>query len=63
MDYHSASPDVVMPIPFRAMSRYPYPASERYPHANDLDTLHTRVISRGIPAMTSHGDAEARRPH
>jgi hypothetical protein len=61
MDYHSASPDVVMPIPFRAMSRYPYPASERYPHANDVETVHTRVIPRAIPLMTSHGDSEARR--
>jgi hypothetical protein len=51
MDLHSASPDVVMPLPFRAMRQYPYEAPQRYPHPQDLDTFHTRVISRAIPSV------------
>jgi len=31
MDIHSAAPDSVTPLPFHAMSRYPYPATEKYP--------------------------------
>jgi Tfp pilus assembly protein PilF len=53
MDFHSASPDVVIPLPFRAMRGYPYDSSQRYPHPGDLDTLHTRVITRSIPAFTN----------
>jgi hypothetical protein len=60
MDYHSASPEAVMPIPFRAMSGYPYPASEQYPHADDLDRFHTRVIPRTIPTITGYGGTETR---
>jgi hypothetical protein len=51
MNLHSASPDHVAPMPFRAMSRYPYPPDERYPHAADLDELHTRVVSRSMPLL------------
>src|SRR5439155_1467041 len=31
MDINSASPDTVEPLPFHAMSRYPYGSNERYP--------------------------------
>jgi tetratricopeptide (TPR) repeat protein len=31
MDYWEASPFTVGPMPFHAMSRYPYPAAEKYP--------------------------------
>jgi hypothetical protein len=51
MDLHSASPDEASPIPFGAMSRYPYAWPERYPHEKDLEHFHTRVISRSIPAL------------
>ena len=31
MDINSASPDSVAPLPFHAMSAYPYPPTEHYP--------------------------------
>jgi hypothetical protein len=31
MDLYTATPDTVKPLPFRAMSRYPYPEAETYP--------------------------------
>ena len=50
MNVHSASPDHVEPLPFHAMSGYPYPASERYPdtpeHQQYRATYNTRVIGR-----------------
>jgi hypothetical protein len=51
MDLHSASPDGVAPIPFRAMSRYPFIWPERYPHPQDLETFHTRTVPRAIPTL------------
>ncbi|HKC56502.1 MAG TPA: hypothetical protein VKC35_10280, partial [Vicinamibacterales bacterium] len=51
MDLHSASPDAVAPIPFRAMPHYPYAWPVRYPHDADLDRLHTRLVRRALPAL------------
>jgi hypothetical protein len=51
MDLHSASPDAVAPIPFRAMPHYPYAWPARYPHDADLDRLHTRLVRRTLPAL------------
>ena len=51
MDLYSASPDVVPPIPFRAMPRYPYVWPVHYPHDADLDGFHTRVVGRSFPAL------------
>lgn len=51
MDLHSASPDVVAPLPFRAMTTYPFAWPERYPHEDDVAAFHTRVISRPIPSL------------
>jgi Tfp pilus assembly protein PilF len=51
MDLHSASPDAVAPIPFRAMPHYPYAWPARYPHDADLDRLHTRLVRRALPAL------------
>jgi len=53
MDLHSASPDVAMPIPFRAMPRYPYPASVKYPREADVDRFHTRHVGRALPALAA----------
>ena len=38
MDPYTAHPDTVEPLPFRAVSSYPYPAGENYPD----DDLHRR---------------------
>jgi Flp pilus assembly protein TadD len=51
MDLHSASPDAVAPIPFRAMPHYPYAWPVRYPHDADLSRFHTRVLGRAVPAL------------
>ncbi|MBI3047710.1 MAG: VCBS repeat-containing protein [Acidobacteria bacterium] len=51
MDLHSASPDRATPIPFRSMSAYPYATPERYPHEQDLDRFHTRVVPRSIGSL------------
>jgi hypothetical protein len=55
MDLHSASPDVVGPIPFRAMRTYPFTWPDRYPHPQDLETFHTRTVPRSIPALLPAG--------
>jgi hypothetical protein len=53
MDINSASPDVVEPLPFHAMSAYPYRPSEHYPddgeHQRYLETYNTRVVARSVP--------------
>lgn len=54
MNPRSASPDTVGPLPFRAMSGYPYRPDEHYPrtkaHREYLDRYNTRVfLRRGIP--------------
>jgi hypothetical protein len=53
MDVHSASPDVIQPIPFRAMRAYPFSWPERYPYPQDLDAFHTRAVRRAIPPLLS----------
>ena len=60
MDLHSASPDVVQPIPFRAMRTYPVhvaravPASARHRSVSypRRATRNTDVAFRGHPVMT-----------
>jgi hypothetical protein len=53
MDLHSASPDVAMPIPFRAMPRYPYASSVRYPQDADFDRFHTRHVGRALVTLAA----------
>jgi tetratricopeptide (TPR) repeat protein len=51
MDLNSASPDAVLPIPFRAMTHYPYASLDQYPHPADLERFHTRVVPRSVPSL------------
>ncbi len=57
MDINSASPDRLEPLPFHAMTRYPYRAPERYPddeaHRAYQDTFNTRVVIRNVPSLRS----------
>jgi hypothetical protein len=60
MNPRSASPDTVAPLPFRAMTRYPYGPDEHYPdtpaHRDYLERYNTRVVNRAVPSI----DAAAR---
>ena len=48
MDINSATPDVLGPLPFRGMSRYPYEPPEAYPLTPErralMDRYNTRVV-------------------
>jgi hypothetical protein len=51
MNFHSASPNQLSPLPFRKMTRYPYTSVERYPHPEDIERFHTRIVSRSVPII------------
>jgi hypothetical protein len=55
MNLHSASPDVLEPLPFHAMGAYPYGPSEKYPdtpaHQRYRAEYNTRIIGRTIPPL------------
>ena len=55
MDVNSAAPDAVEPLPFRGMTRYPYPATERYPetaeHREYRREYNTRPVVRPVPPI------------
>jgi Tfp pilus assembly protein PilF len=48
MDLYTATPRTLEPLPFRGMSQYPYPATERYPateaHRSFREAYNTRVV-------------------
>ena len=52
MDINSASPDQLGPLPFHAMSRYPYFWPEHYPLTPErrryIETFNTRVITAPV---------------
>ena len=53
MDINSASPDTVEPLPFHAMSGYPYGAFEYYPdkpaYRRYRDVYNTRTVVKSVP--------------
>jgi hypothetical protein len=55
MNPRSASPDTVGPLPFRAMTRYPYGPDEHYPdtpaHRDYLARYNTRIVNRSVPSI------------
>ena len=59
MDINSGSPDVVEPLPFHRMLRYPYPSSEHYPdtaaYRDYRDTYNTRVVLKASPSLDAVG--------
>jgi hypothetical protein len=48
MDLYTATPQTVEPLPFRGMTRYPYPAAESYPDTEETrkyrTTYNTRIV-------------------
>jgi hypothetical protein len=55
MNPRSASPDTVGPLPFRAMTKYPYGPDEHYPdtqaHREYQERYNTRLITRSLPSV------------
>jgi hypothetical protein len=55
MNLYSSSPDALDPLPFHAMTAYPYGAHERYPetpeHTRYREAYNTRVIRLGMPPL------------
>jgi Tfp pilus assembly protein PilF len=55
MDINSATPDAIGPLPFRAMSRYPYAPPESYPMTEErravMDRYNTRVVTAPLPPL------------
>jgi hypothetical protein len=69
MNLHSGSPDVLEPLPYHRMRRYPYLPSEA-PARSDayrayLERYNTRIVTRRIPSIDLAGPAAtggSRRP-
>ncbi|MEN3338059.1 MAG: hypothetical protein V7647_1735 [Acidobacteriota bacterium] len=59
MDINSASPHDAGPLPFHAMTQYPYSASEHYPrtarHLEYLARYNTRVVHSELPPLAIAG--------
>ena len=57
MDINSASPDRVMPLPFHAMTNYPYSEQESYPmtpaHIAYIKRYNTRLVRSPLPPIES----------
>ena len=57
MDINSATPDAVEPLPFHAMSRYPYGPEESYPtgpaHARYRERYNTRPVIKSLKSLKS----------
>jgi hypothetical protein len=55
MNPRSAVPDTVAPLPFRAMTQYPYGPDEHYPrsaaHRRYDERYNTRIVTRPVPTI------------
>jgi hypothetical protein len=55
MDINSGSPDAVLPLPFKGMTRYPYGGGERFPMTPAklrlYDEYTTRAGARPLPPI------------
>ena len=57
MDINSASPEAVFPLPFKAMSKYPYGRDEHFPMTAERQRIYdeytTRVVRETFPRIES----------
>ena len=57
MDINSASPDQLAPLPFHAMSSYPYQWPEHYPLTEErqryIEKYNTRVVTSQVPSIVT----------
>ena len=60
MDLHSATPDVLGPLPFHGMTRYPYAAPEAYPMTAERAALMDRYNTRVVRSVEAPLHAAAR---
>jgi hypothetical protein len=51
MDLYTAHPDTVEPLPFRAMTGYPYPPSQAYPADSGHDAYRREWNTRVVPGQ------------
>ncbi len=45
-DINSGSPDVVYPLPFKKMTKYPYDSSEKYPMTDEKRKIYDETLTR-----------------
>jgi Tfp pilus assembly protein PilF len=48
MDLYTGTPETLEPLPFRAMSRYPYPSTEHYPDNAEHQRLRAKYNTRKV---------------
>ncbi|HEX8197953.1 MAG TPA: FG-GAP-like repeat-containing protein [Pyrinomonadaceae bacterium] len=55
MDINSGSPDTVLPLPFKAMKKYPYNADEQFPMTEEKRRIYeeytTRTVKNALPRI------------
>jgi hypothetical protein len=61
MNFHSASPDVVAPLPFHGMRSYPYTAEVHPPQDPAyVERYNTREVARSLPRLETIAQEQAR---
>jgi hypothetical protein len=51
MDINSGSPDAVLPLPFKAMKKYPYAAEEQFPMSEEKRSIYDEYTTRPVKGI------------
>ncbi|HEX8738194.1 MAG TPA: FG-GAP-like repeat-containing protein [Pyrinomonadaceae bacterium] len=51
MDINSGSPDAVLPLPFKAMKKYPYDGGERFPMTVEKQKIYDEYTTRTVKSL------------